>query len=174
MRESRQAIIDKAYELGKQFELENGDCAQCALAAVLEALEMEDDGLFRAATGLADGLGLSANGHCGALSGAAMAIGYLFGRKKEDFSNMRKILKSNILSKKLHDWYVEKYGTIRCMDVQKKLVGRFYNMYDPAEFEQAVKDGFFNVSSSVVGEVAQMATRIILEEQERMAEKEKA
>ena len=167
----KEEILNMAYEKGKKYELENGDCAQCTLSVVFEALGIEDDGVFRSATALADGLGLTTNGHCGALSGGAMAIGYLFGRKKEDFAIMKKLVKANLLTKKLHDWYLERYGTIRCADVQQKLGGRVYNMYEPADFEQAVKDGFFNISSSLVGDVARMTTQIILEERERAASK---
>ena len=174
MAATKDEILNLAYEKGKEYQLENSNCAQCTLIAVLEALGMEDDGLLRSATALAGGLGLTANGQCGALSGGAMAIGYLFGRKKEDFANMKKIIKSNLLTKKLHDWYLEKYGNIRCADIQLKLMGRVYDAYDPAELEQAAKDGFSNISSSLVGEVARMTTQIILEERERAAAKEKA
>jgi C_GCAxxG_C_C family probable redox protein len=174
MTATKEDILNLAYEKGKKYELENGDCAQCTLAAVFEVLGIEDEGVFRATTALADGLGLSTNGHCGALSGGAMAIGYLFGRKSEDFNSMKKLVKANLLTKRLHDWYLEKYGTIRCADVQQKLGGTVYDMYNPSEMERAVKDGFFDISSSVVGETARMTAQIILEERERMAAKEKA
>ena len=84
-----------------------------------------------------------------------------------------KLFKANILSKKLHDQFVEKYGTCRCVDIQKKLVGRFFNLYDPAEMEAAVKAGMMDKCSTLVGETARMATKIILEERERESMKEK-
>ena len=171
MEKSKEEILDKAFTTAKQYELENGDCAQCAVAGIFDALGINNEDIFRASTGFADGVGLTGNGQCGALSGGVMAISYLFGREKEDFSNVRKVIKSCILSKKLHDQVLEKYGTCRCTDLQTKQAGRFYNMYDPTDYEEAVRDGFFNKSSMVVGEVARMATQIILEEREREAEK---
>jgi len=160
-------ILDKAFSSAKQHELESGDCAQTSLAGIFEALGIENEDIFMAATGLADGVGLTGDGHCGALSGGTMAISYLFGRKKEDFDKVRKILKACILSKRLHDQFIEKYGTCRCADIQTKLMGRFFNLYDPGEMEAARKAGMADKCSTVVGEVAKMATKIILDERER-------
>ena len=173
MEKTMDEILDKAFKSGKQHELESGNCPQCTIAGVFEALDIQNDDVFRAATGLADGVGLTGDGHCGALSGGTMVISYLFGRKKEDFPKMLKQIKANILSKKLHDQFVEKYGTCRCTDIQTKLVGRFYNLYDPAEMEAAMKVGMMDKCSTLVGEVARMATKIILEEREREALKQK-
>jgi hypothetical protein len=59
-----------------------------------------------------------------------MAISYFFGRSREDFGKVMKQVKACLLAKKLHDAFVEKYGTCRCADIQTKLAGRFYNLYD--------------------------------------------
>ena len=56
--------------------------SQCTLMGVFEALDIEDNSVFKAATALADGVGLTGDGHCGALSGGVMAISYIFGRRK--------------------------------------------------------------------------------------------
>jgi len=168
----RAEILQKAFDNGKRHELESGGCAQCCLAGIFEALEIEDDGVFRAATGFADGVGLTGDGHCGALSGGVLAIGYLFGRAGEQFGDMKKQLKACILSKTLHDAFVEKYGTCRCEDLQTKLSGRFFNLYDPKEMEAALEAGMPEKCSTVVGEAARMAVHVILEEREREAKKE--
>ncbi len=167
----RKEILEKAFDNAKKHELASGGCAQCCLAGIFEALEVEDEGVFMAATGLADGVGLTGNGHCGALSGGVMAIGYFFGRPERMFGDMKKQIKACILSKKLHDAFVEKYGTCRCKDLQGKLAGRFFNLYDPKEMEAALEAGMPEKCSSVVGETARMAVHIILEEQDREAEK---
>jgi len=46
-------------------------------------------------------------------------------------------------------------------------------MYDPAEMEAAMKAGMMDKCSTLVGEVARMTTKIILEEREREALKQK-
>ncbi len=162
----KEELLDKVYETAKSYELKNGGCAQCTIAAIFDVLGVEDEGTFKAATGMADGVGLTGDGHCGALSGGAMAIGYFFGRGREDFGKVMKQVKACLLSKKLHDGFVGKYGTCRCADIQTKLVGRFYNLYDPEEMKAAFKAGLPDQCSTLVGEIARMATRIILDERE--------
>jgi C_GCAxxG_C_C family probable redox protein len=137
------------------------------LAGIFDALGVQNDDIFKAAAGLADGIGLTGNGHCGTLSGAVLAIGYFFGREKKDFSDMMKLLKSNLLSKKLIDQFVEKYGSCRCCDLQTSFFGRFYNLYDPEEMKAGMEAGILDRCSTLAGEVAKMATEIILEEQEK-------
>ena len=86
MDKARKDMLDKAFTLAKKYEMENGNCAQCVFSGVTEALGVENDEVFRAATGFADGIGLTGDGHCGALSGGVMAISCLFGRKRDEFA----------------------------------------------------------------------------------------
>jgi C_GCAxxG_C_C family probable redox protein len=167
MEQSTEEKLRIAFENAKKYEMRGGGCPQCTIAGVFDALGIENDDVFKAGTGLADGVGLTGDGHCGALSGGAMAISYIFGREKKDFGDMKKLVKANLLAKKLHDRFVEKHGTARCADIQKSAFGRFFNLYDPAELEAASKAGMMDKCSTLVGETARMATSIILEEQER-------
>jgi C_GCAxxG_C_C family probable redox protein len=164
-------ILNKAFESGKRHEMKSGGCPQSAIAGIFEALDIENDDVFKAATGLTDGVGLTGDGHCGALSGGVMVISYLFGRESKDFGDMMKQVPALILSKKLHDRFIEKYGTCRCADIRTKFVGRFFNLYDPKEMEEAYKAGMADKCSTLVGEVARMTTRIILEKRESLREK---
>jgi len=167
MKKGKIEIMDTAFKKAKQYEMQSGGCSQCTLAGIFDALDVQNDEIFKAATGLADGVGLTGDGHCGALSGGVLAIGYFFGRNKEDFSDMMKLLKANLLSKKLHDRFVKKYGTCRCADLQKSFFGRFYNLYNPEEMMAAMKAGLLETCSTVVGEVASMTTEIILDAQKK-------
>jgi hypothetical protein len=100
-----------------------------------------------------------------------MAISYLFGREGKDFGDMVKQIHALRLSKKLHDQFIEKYGTCRCADIQTKFGGRFFNLSDPDEMQAASKAGMGEKCSTLVGEIARMATKIILEDRERLREK---
>jgi C_GCAxxG_C_C family probable redox protein len=140
----------------------------------MQALDLENDDLFRAANGLSDGIGLTGDGQCGAVSGAVMVFGYLYGRRKADFSDRRKSLRSSILAKKLHDWFVEKYGSCRCADVQVKVIGRSFNMWEQADYEEMQKINFRSYSAEVVADIARKAVEIILDERLREAEKAKS
>jgi C_GCAxxG_C_C family probable redox protein len=163
MKETRQEALDKAFERGKNYEMKNGGCPQCTLAAIFDVLGVENDAVFKSATALADGVGLTGDGHCGALSGGTLAIGYLYGREKKDFTDMIKLVEANLMAKELRDRFVKKFGSVRCYDLQNKFFGRFYNLYDPAELKAAFKGGMLDTCSTVVGEVARMTIDIILE-----------
>jgi len=167
MKKSKDEILDVAFNKAKQYEMKSGGCSQCTLSGIFDALGVQNDDIFKAATGLVDGVGLTGAGHCGALSGGVLAIGYFFGRTKEEFSDMTKLVKANLLSKKLLDRFVKKYGTCRCVDLQTSFFGRFYNLYDPDEMKAAMKAGLLETCSTLVGEVARITTEIILEAQEK-------
>jgi len=164
MEKSHQDMLDTAFERAKNYEMKNGGCPQCTLAAIFDVLGLEDDAVFKAATALADGVGLTGDGHCGALSGGTLAIGYLYGREKKDFRDMMKLVKANLMAKELRDRFVEKYGTVRCFDLQNKFFGRFFDLYDPAELQAALAAGMLDKCSDVVGDVARMTVDIVLKE----------
>lgn len=162
MKDKKDAILNKAFELGKKYEQECTGCAQTAVAAIFESLGIWNEDVFKAASGLADGLGLTGDGSCGALVGSSLVIGYLFGRGREDFKDMYKPMKSYTLVKKLHDKYVKQYGSCRCFDVQEKTMGRTFNLWDADEMKEAFKAGMMENCSTLVGNVAKLATKIIL------------
>lgn len=164
MKESKEEALDKAFKLGQKYEKECTGCAQTVIAAIFDTLNIWNDDVFKAASGLADGLGLTGDGACGALVGGSMVISYLFGREKKDFKNPMKPMKSYSLVKKLHDQFVENYGTCRCYDVQKSLCGKTFDLWDPKQMQEAFKSGMLNKCSKVVGTTAKLATKIILEE----------
>ena len=88
MSEEIENLSEKAFKLGKRFEKKNTGCAQTVIAGIFEALGIWNEDVFKAASGLADGLGLTGDGSCGALVGSSMVIGYLFGREKKGQVNL--------------------------------------------------------------------------------------
>ena len=167
MEKSKEETANKASELAEGFEKKCTGCAQSTIAGVFDALGIENDDVFKAASGLADGLGLTRDGTCGALVGGAMVISYLFGRERKDFEDMLKPVASYLLVKTLHDQFVEKYGTCRCYDLQVSLTGRTFNLLDDKEFIEAIEFGMMEHCSKVVGTAAKLATMIILDEWEK-------
>ena len=71
---NKEEMLEEVYKRAKAYELAGGNCSQCSLAAIFEVLGVDDENVVRAATGFADGVGLTGDGHCGALSGGTMAI----------------------------------------------------------------------------------------------------
>jgi hypothetical protein len=72
-------------------------------------------------------------------------------------------MKSYGLVKKLHDIYLEKYGTCRCQDVQKSKMGRSYNLWNANELKDAMTSGMMEHCSDLVGSIARMTTELILD-----------
>lgn len=162
MDESGEAKVKKAFEYAKSYEMKCTGCAQTAMAGIFDALGIWNDDVFRCASGLADGIGLTGDGSCGALVGASLIIGHLFGREKRDFQDILKPMKSYLLVKELHDRFVEKYGSCRCYDIQEKLMGRTYDLYDTNDLKDAFKSGMIDVCSTLVGNCASLAVEVIL------------
>ena len=161
---STEEISKKAFELGRRYEREFTGCAQTTIAGIFAALDIWSDDVFKAASGLADGLGLTGDGTCGSLNGGAMVIGYLFGRETKHFPDRMKPMKSYVLCRTLHGEFVKRYGSCRCYDIQKRLMGRTFNLYDPEELRQAEACGMLEHCSTLVGETAMLTTRLVLEE----------
>ncbi|OIP92577.1 MAG: hypothetical protein AUK26_04370 [Syntrophaceae bacterium CG2_30_58_14] len=69
----KEDILEKVYETAKRYELKSGGCAQCTIAAIFDVLGEEDEGVFKAATGMADGVGLTGDVHCGEIKAAFKA-----------------------------------------------------------------------------------------------------
>ena len=161
---SDREIIEKALQLGTEYEKKCTGCAQSVVAGLLDALDIKADDVFKAASGLADGIGLSGDGSCGALTGSCMVIGLICGRERKDHKDMMKPVKSYLLCKELHAYFIEKYGSCRCYDIQNKLMGRTFNMFDPKDLAEAGKTGMMEHCSGVTGGAASKAAEIILRE----------
>lgn len=158
----REEMPGKAFALGVEYEKRCTGCAQSTVAAVLDVLDVESEDTFRAASGMADGIGLSGDGSCGVLIGGAMVIGLLFGRERKDFADPMKPMKSYLLARELHGDFLARYGSCRCHDIQKKLMGRTYNLMDPVDLDAAVSGGMIDHCSRVVGEGARKTVELVM------------
>ena len=159
---SEEEIAERACRLAAEHEKTCTGCAQAAVAGLLDALEIDGDDVFKAASGLADGIGLTGDGSCGALTGCSMVIGLVFGRERKDHRDIMKPMKSYLLCKELHGDFIRRYGSCRCHDIQKKVLGRTFDLLDPEEFEEALKVGMIEHCSRIVGRAARTTAEMIL------------
>ena len=164
MEKNAEGIAEKAGRLAAEYESTCTGCAQSAVAGLLDAFEIDADDVFKAASGLADGIGLTGDGSCGSLTGCAMVIGLIFGREREDHRDMMKPMQSYLLCKELHEGIIREYGSCRCHDIQQKIMGRTYNLLDPKELEEAMKGGMLEHCAGVVGRTTRRAAELILKE----------
>lgn len=163
MDSKKEKKMEKAYELGFKYERDYGSCSQCTFAAVSEMVGKESKEIFKAIDGLAGGLGRTTNGTCGALTGGVAAISQRYGR--EDFPNLGQREKCMTLTKKLHDRFMEEYGSVICKDVQTKIMGRSYDFWNPKEREEFDKaGGHTEKCPDVVGKAAKWTVEILMDE----------
>lgn len=160
---------EKAYELGKKYELTYMGCSQCALGALQDALDMRNDDIFKAVTALAGGGCATGDGSCGAYVGSLMILSSLLGRERDKFddpTNMAPDSRTYKLARKFRDKYIKEYGSVICRDIQTKVLGRPYYIADPddlAKFE-AVGGHGEKGCPEVVGKAARWMVELIQEE----------
>jgi C_GCAxxG_C_C family probable redox protein len=166
---NREEIAERAGHLAEEYERTCTGCAQSAVAGLLDALEIDSPDAFKAASGLADGIGLTGDGSCGALTGCAMVIGLVLGRERKDHRDMMKPMQSYLLCKELHDEFIREYGSCRCHDIQQKLMGRTFNLLDPKQLEEAFKEGMLEHCARVCGTAARRTVELISREESAAA-----
>jgi hypothetical protein len=113
-------IIQKAYELGYEYEKKHGGCARCAVAALQDAIPFvaADESLFRGSTCLHGGATPTGTQNCGAFTGSGIVIGYLCGSTRGNTFEGDAKLAHELLHKVYHR-FKEEYGTVLCEDVRK-------------------------------------------------------
>ena len=168
--QNAQELADRAYSLAYENEQKYGCCPQCVLAAIQDVMGGVDDATFKASHGLAAGGGLSAGGTCGALAGGMLALSAKYGRDRAQFGKGR-FLESYQLAKRLNDRFVAEFGSPICGEVQTKIIGRPYNLWDPQDlkaFNEA--GGHRDKCPKVVGTVAGWTAEMLIEAAQQIRE----
>lgn len=159
---------ERAYEGGFEYEKNYGGCAQCAIAALYDVFpELRNEDVFRSATGLGAGVGLTTRGNCGGLTGAVMVISQLYGRDRQDIADpsMKRFVAYR-LGRKLVRRFMDAYGSVTCADIQIKMMGRSFDLYtEGVEFLNA--GGHTTACTAVVGNAARWAADLIAEIREK-------
>lgn len=166
--EDKGSIMKRAYEAGFGYEGRYGGCAQCTLLAFFDLLGKADPVLFRAASGLSAGIGLNGDGSCGGYTGGVLLMSSLVGRSLEAVKgggDREAQLRSYAMAQRLHDRFVEAYGSVTCSEIHKRIFGRSYCLREPgvsAAFEAA--GAHVDKCTSVVGNACSWTAGILLDE----------
>lgn len=163
----RKEFLSEFCRLGFEYEKTYKGCSQCVIAAIHDTLNIRDDSVFRAATGLAAaGGGLTVIGVCEGYIGGFMVLSQLCGRDRSDFEDKERIRhRSFDLAKKLTDAFLETFDTITCRDMQILRFERPYYIRDPEEYAKFEKAGAHDDKcTDIVGKAAQITVGIILDE----------
>jgi C_GCAxxG_C_C family probable redox protein len=167
----KDALINKAYELGFEYERAYRGCAQCAIAGMYDAMGIKNDEVYKAGSGLAGGGGECTDGNCGGYTGASMVLASFFGRTKEEEgseSGRADKYVSFRMTRALHDKFVEKFGSVLCSGVQKAIYdGKHYDLRiekDKEGFRAAGAHHDDDKCCMVVGDGAKWGMELLLDE----------
>jgi C_GCAxxG_C_C family probable redox protein len=164
--ERKNELLEKAYQLGFDYEKTYKGCSQCAIAAIQDTLDIKEDNVFKAATGLAAGGGLTGIGVCGGYVGGVMMISLLYGRERSNFGDPERMrFKSFELARRFGQLYTRELGSIICRDIQTQRFGRPYYIADPQDFEKFEEaGGHVDKCTDVVGIASRLAVQFIIDE----------
>jgi hypothetical protein len=165
----KEEIVQKAEELGREYEAKYKGCGQCTFLAIVDALRwggleiVPEDVVNRIYPGicfLTAGTNMTGEGTCGAVSSSVMAIGIAMGaplgsQEIKDERNTAAVITRDIL-----DRYYQKYGSILCKDVQRKHFGKAWDLTS----EQMTREFLSITDGCTIMETAGWATDCILTE----------
>jgi C_GCAxxG_C_C family probable redox protein len=109
-------------------------CAEATLVALQEHYQLPDAGDFSAAMALNGGIAYSGS-VCGAITGAAMAVGRLTGRRIADHAEAKRVARQ--LVQKLMASFVAEQGSVDC----RSLTG--FDFTKPGEHKAFIQSGIW-------------------------------
>ena len=152
-KEKDEILAEKAKEAFTRC----GNCAQASFAVLQDAFTLEGNSILKALTPFP---GLALRGEtCGAVTGALMAIGLVFGR--EDLDDRKGAISSFSAARKFCKTFEEKHGSTSCADIVHGKLGRKFNLSDRAEALEYVSLGGPQACSEVVVSAVLIATEIL-------------
>ena len=162
----REELAEKSYKLGFEYISKRTypGCALCVIAAIQDTLDIRDDSVFKAATGLSGGTGGTRAGTCGTCAGGATVFGQLYGCERSNSDLKGCAAKSISMTALLVDEFKREFGSIICQEIRDKLFGRCSDFKSKDEYEQFIKANSAEKCGDVVGKGAQFAVNLILED----------
>ncbi|MBN1102095.1 MAG: C_GCAxxG_C_C family protein [Deltaproteobacteria bacterium] len=161
-----EAIIQRALSLGMEYERTITGCCQCTIAAIQDALDIQNDVVFKAGSGLTAGGGVSCEGSCGGYTGGIMVMSSLFGRRRERWDDDREEKDcAHRMARGLMERFNRQYGSNICREIHRGIFGRCFDLRDARERKEFERLGAHrDKCTSVVGRAAAWAAELILGE----------
>ncbi len=115
-------MVARARSLGREYEAKFGNCSQCTIAALQDALDFvpKNEHVFLAGSGLHGGAVGGGNANCGGFTGAGMVIGHLCGRSRAKFGDRGAAKRASRLIRQMAVRYEQAYGSVICREVREK------------------------------------------------------
>jgi C_GCAxxG_C_C family probable redox protein len=139
--------------------------------ALQETFGIRDDSAFRASAGLHGGIG-GKNDVCGALLGAGLMLGLMFGKdieeeKKQTSPKNGEPDAAIRLTGELYRWFKKEFGSVKCRSIQKKYTGEVNaESGDAALTDPEITQRVFKKCDRLTAETAARAAEMIYDEME--------
>jgi C_GCAxxG_C_C family probable redox protein len=127
---TREEAMNKAFKIGFEGESNRSMCSQETFHAISSVLGVKNPIIFKCLSALEGGCAVTTKGTCGSFSGALVAFSFFFGRNYKQWEKAEVYQKSTILGQKLYKKFFNKYGTIICREMHKKIFGRTFDLMD--------------------------------------------
>jgi len=163
MKESTKEFLDRIEKAALDNEATYHGCSQCVLKALQDNFDIGDALTFKSVSALAAGVALMGDS-CGALLGGIIALGLVNGR--DNLADFQALQDSMGPARKLYRWFQSEYGSTLCRDIQTSLFGKFFNIADMKEYEEAQKLGLYDASRGcpvVVAKIARKTAELLLD-----------
>ncbi len=153
------SMLDKRVE---QVMEKSHNCAQSTFYALSEQFGLGGDDVLKALTPLP---GMAERGEtCGAITGALMAMGMIYGRDKLD--DWDKYRSSLIPTNKFCQQFENEMGATSCCKIQERAFGSSYDLMDPDQLKEFQLAGATSKCTRVVQTACRLAAVIILDSSE--------
>jgi len=163
--ERKEALLNNVEKEAEENEKKYRGCSRSCLLALQRHFSIGDSNTIKASTPLAAGIAFKGE-TCGALLAGIMALGLI--TATDDLEDQTALASTLGAGYKLYNRFVKEMGTSNCFEIQRKNLGRSYNLADPKEYEEFQREGGYNVCSKVVGQAARLTAQMILELREKI------
>ncbi|NLA88079.1 MAG: hypothetical protein GX847_12530 [Clostridiales bacterium] len=163
----KQQKIDHAVAAAKHAIIRDDICARSVLVGLKEIYDDIPEEMVTASLSLAGGTG-GASGSCGAYCCGLLAVGLKYNAPlAEELKNPALKPKSAAKFAEYRDRFMKEMGTVMCPDIQEKLFGRSYALYDPKEHDEFLSiPGHEEKCAEAVAVATRLAAEMILADDE--------
>ena len=163
---AREKLLQKAYDLGYEYENVYRGCGQVVIAALQETFDMLSPDVFKSLTGWAGGGATVGDSACGAYVAGVLFLSGLKGREYSNFADPERVrFESFAIARKLHEKYIKEFACVNCHEIQRKIYGRPFYLPDPDEMRKFDEQGGHTTGCTMVcGVGARFAAEIAIDE----------
>ena len=141
-----ESVPDLAYRLAYENESTYGGCSQSVIKALMDVFDLDLRDVLKASQPLAGGLSVYARGSCGALAGGMLVMGYVYGRSVEELPKGPKA-KTYLITRRLLEEFEAEFGSVSCPDIQRKLMGRSFDLLKEEDWNEFLEKGGTGISA---------------------------